>query len=171
VKIRPFSGTLCSVWNSGKSIAFLKKHWGTQSRFCYWTISIFSSSLNFKKWYNVSHAQRMAHYDKKLLFGGNCAPHCKDERKALYIDKFFCVVILSWLLLWKITVIQKRFLYVLYKNLVKRMDSVLVVYICSSLYFHFWSCWKNGGETRCSWFVLKFLSSRFYLPNISPRPQ
>jgi hypothetical protein len=31
----------------------------------------------------------MAHYDKKLLFGGNGAPHCKDERKALYIDKFF----------------------------------------------------------------------------------
>jgi hypothetical protein len=31
----------------------------------------------------------MAHYDKKLLFGGNCAPHCKDERKALYMDKLF----------------------------------------------------------------------------------
>ena len=91
MKTRPFSETLCSVWNSGTSIVSLKKHRGTQNRLCYWTISIFSSPLNHKKWYNVSHAQRMAYYDKKLLFGGNCAPHCKDERKALYIlTNFLC---------------------------------------------------------------------------------
>jgi hypothetical protein len=74
---------------------------------------------------------------RNCYLGGNCSPHCKDERKALYMDKFFlCCHSFLATALKDYCHTETGFVRSL-QTRVKRMDSVLVVYVFFVFIFHF----------------------------------